>query len=172
MLCFVLGWINVAQLCIPVSLFFICGAKPTWRQEYRILIKKKTWRQGAYHVHSDGALCFISPLQPLQTSQLHTTIMRGITLCCIFCCLLQYYSMLHASVWYIVPAPCPEWCKCKVGSCPKLSCCFLCFLEREGRDMTLECWKLLPWFLGTFCCTFLVGAMSISQLKVLLKVFN
>ena len=41
-------------------------------------------------------------------------------------------------------------CKCKVGSCPKLSCCFLCFLERERerererRDIALECWKLLP----------------------------
>ena len=38
-------------------------------------------------------------------------------------------------------------CKCRVGSCPKLSCCFLCFPERE-RGETLH------WSAGSCCHDF------------------
>lgn len=39
----------------------------TARQKYRILQKKNMLTE-AYHVHSDGALCFYISLQPLQAS--------------------------------------------------------------------------------------------------------
>jgi len=155
---------TAVHTCLCVFLYMWCQANlETGIQDP----SKKTWRQEhTIYVLSDGALCFyLSPFNHYKLPSF-TLLLWGITLCCIFCCLLQYYSILHASVCYLcLPHVLNDKgckCKCKVGSCPKLSCCFLCFPERERRDIASECWKLLPWFLGTFCCTFLVVAMSIS----------
>jgi hypothetical protein len=93
-----------------------------------------------------------------------TTIMRHHTLMH----LLLACTIIHAIVWYIVP-----YVMIKGARLDKVELSFPCFLVRGEREAqqkkNMKCWKVLPWFLGTFSCTFL--AMSIfSQLKVLLHV--
>lgn len=94
LLCCVLGCIDVALLCIPVSVFFLtCGAKPTWRQPDRNTgsFRKKNMLTEAYHVHSDGALCFYISLQPLQTSQLLTATTTTASI-------MRHHTLLHLLV--------------------------------------------------------------------------
>lgn len=65
-------------------------------------------------------------------------------------------------------------CKCKVGSYPKLSCCFPCFLER-GREERhcIGVLEVVAMIFGNFLLHLPSSSNEyLSQLKVLLNVFN
>ena len=142
MLCFVVDRHCIAVHPCPCVFLYV---EPTMRQEH-----------GMCSVMGHCVSIYTFMHQPLQISQLLITIMRHHTLAASFA-VCWSTILIHPSVWYIVPHVLDDkGCKCKVGCCPKLSCCFLCFLERERerggerereRPYTLyalECWKLLP----------------------------
>ena len=152
MLCFVLGWIDVALLCIPVSVFFyICGAKPTWRQEYRILQKKHGDRSIPYMCLVMGHCVFISlpsTTTNFPASHYYYEASHFAASFAVCCSTILYYMPVFGTLCLphvLNDKGCK--CKCKVGSCPKLSCCFLCFPERE-RGETLH------WSAGSCCHDF------------------
>ena len=80
----------------------------------------------------------------------------------------QYYEASHfaasfAVMYYYYTCHCLVHCAlchdkgCRVGQ----SWAVLSLFSREGQQKkNMKCWRVLPWFLGTFSCTFL--AMSIS----------
>lgn len=90
--------------CLCVFFLYVCGAKPTWRQEYRILIKKLGDREHTMCTVMGHCVFLYLPSTTANFPASHYYY-EASNFAASFAVCWQYYSILHASVWYIVPAP-------------------------------------------------------------------